>query len=317
MMAYINPLDSSSPILLAQLEAFLAVAERRSVSGAAKALYLTQPALSARLRNLERELGTELFVRTPKGVRLTQAGHAFRPYAQRALQTLAEGRQLVAELSRGGAGQLTLGAAPALSTYALPPLLQRFQARYPNVQLIVRTGHSEEILEMVLREQVDLGLVREIRHGDVISVPIYEDEVVLVAHPQHSFAKRRTIRFGDLVAERLILFDRTSSYFELTSEFFRQGLVPPGLIELDNVEAAKKMVEHGLGAALLPRTSVAKELEAGTLVRVKIVGAPTLRRKIAAIRRRDSLAPSALADNFLAVVAEAGEELASIGRERR
>jgi DNA-binding transcriptional LysR family regulator len=287
-------------MLIAQLEAFLAVAERRGVSRAAKALYLTQPALSARLRNLERELGTELFVRTPTGVRLTQAGQAFRPIAQRILQTLADGRKVVSELADGEAGRLVLGAAPAASAYLLPGLVRRFRETHPDVRLVVHTGHSEEVLEMVRREQVQLGLVRDLGHPDVVATPVFEDEIVFVVPPGHPFAAAEQIRVADLEAARLILFDRTTSYFELTSPVFREaGFVPKGLLEIDNVEAAKKMVEHGLGPALLPRSAVTDELESGRLVEVPIADAPSVRRTITAIRRRRPVAPSTLAEAFL------------------
>lgn len=287
-------------MLIVQLEAFLAVAERRSVSRAAKALYLTQPALSARLKNLERELGVDLFVRTSKGVRLTPAGHALRPFAQRILQTVADGRDVLAGLATGEAGRLVIGAAPAASTYLLPALVKRFHEARPNVRVVVLTGHSEEVLELVLREQVQVGLVRELGHPDVVAVPIFVDEVVLVVRPDHPFAQTGGIEVTDLGTARLILFDRTSSYFELTTPFFREaGFVPTGLMEVDNVEAAKKMVEQGLGAALLPRSAVAEELAAGGLVEVRMAGAPPVRRTISAIRRRRPVGPSALADAFL------------------
>jgi DNA-binding transcriptional LysR family regulator len=287
-------------VLIAHLEAFLSVAEQRSVSRAARALYLTQPALSARLRNLERDLGAELFVRTSKGVRLTRAGHAFRPFAQRVLQTVAEGRRVLGELATGDGGRLVLGAAPAASAYLLPSLVKRFQKAHPEVKVIVLTGHSEEVLEMVLRERVQLGLVRELGHPDVVTVPISVDDVVLVVRPDHAFAAREAIPVDELDGARLIMFDRTTSYFELTSPFFREtGVVPRALMEVDNVEAAKKMVEHGLGAALLPRSAVAAELAAGSLIEIRITGAPPVQRTIAAIRRRESVNPSALADAFL------------------
>lgn len=294
-------------MLIAQLEAFLAVAERRSVSRAAKALYLTQPALSARLRNLERELGVDLFERTPRGVRLTQAGHALRPYAQRVVQTIADARRALTELATGNGERLVLGAAPAASAYLLPALLKRFQRLHPDVQVIVLTGHSEDVLEMVLRERVQVGVVRELGHPDVLTIPISVDEVVLVVHPDHPFAQRGAIDVEELHVARLIMFDRTTSYFELTSPFFREtGVVPRALMEVDNVEAAKKMVEQALGAALLPRNAVADELAAGLLVEVPIEGAPPVRRTIAAIRRRHSLAPAGLADAFVTMAREVG-----------
>jgi DNA-binding transcriptional LysR family regulator len=290
-------------VLLAQIEAFLTVAERRSVSEAAGVLYVTQPALTTRIKNLERELGVQLFVRTPRGMRLTAEGRAFRSHAQRAVQALAEGRQLLHELREGRVGELLVGAAPAISTYVLPLVLHRFQAAFPNVHLIVRTGHSEEILEMVLREQVQVGLVRELPHPATTSQPLYEDEIVLVVHPGHRFASETSIAVAELAGERLILFDRTSSYFVLTSAFFREaGVVPRGVMELDNVDATKKMVEQDLGIAFLPYTAVRGELAAGTLREVAIAGYEPVRRPIVAIRRRDGVVPEDLVEGLLGAV---------------
>jgi len=290
-------------VLLAEVEAFLTVAERRSVSKAAEVLYVTQPALTTRIKKLERDLGVELFVRTPRGMRLTAEGRAFRGHAQRAVQELAQGRELLRELREGRVGELLLGAAPAISTYVLPLVLRRFQAAFPNVHLIVRTGHSEEILEMVLREQVQVGLVRELPHPATTSRRLYEDEIVLVVHPAHRFAAERSIAVEELAGERLILFDRTSSYFVLTSAFFRDaGVVPRGVMELDNVDATKKMVEQDLGIAFLPYTAVRGELAAGALHEVSIDGYQPVRRPIVAIRRRDGVVPEDLVDGLLAAV---------------
>jgi DNA-binding transcriptional LysR family regulator len=288
---------------LAEIEAYLTVAERRSVSKAAEVLYVTQPALTTRIKKLERDLGVELFVRTPRGMRLTAEGRAFRGHAQRAVQELAQGRELLRELREGRVGELLLGAAPAISTYVLPLVLRRFQAAFPNVHLIVRTGHSEEILEMVLREQVQVGLVRELPHPATTSRRLYEDEIVLVVHPAHRFAAERSIAVDELAGERLILFDRTSSYFVLTSAFFREaGVVPRGVMELDNVDATKKMVEQDLGIAFLPYTAVRGELAAGGLHEVSIDGYEPVRRPIVAIRRRDGVVPEDLVDGLLAAV---------------
>jgi len=290
-------------VLLAQIEAFLTVAERRSVSAAAGVLYVTQPALTTRLKNLERELGVDLFVRTSRGMRLTAEGRAFRPHAQRALQSLAAGRELLRERREGRVGELIVGAAPAISTYVLPLVLRTFQAAFPNVHLIVRTGHSEDVLELVLREQVQIGLVRDLPHPAVTSTPLYEDEIVLVVHPQHRLAGEPSIAVQELGDERLILFDRTSSYFVLTSAFFREaGVVPRGVMELDNVDATKKMVEHGLGIAFLPYTAVREELADGSLREVAIQGYEPVRRPIVALRRRDAVVPEDLVEGLLGAV---------------
>ncbi len=290
-------------MLLTQIDAFLTIAERRSVSEAAAVLYVTQPALTTRIKNLERELGVDLFVRTARGMRLTAEGRAFRSHAQRAVQELSEGRELLRELREGRVGELLVGTAPAISTYVLPLVLRRFQAAFPNVHLIVRTGHSEEILELVLRERVQLGLVRELPHPAITSSPLYEDEIVLVVDPEHRLAAQASIEVGELATERLILFDRTSSYFVLTSAFFREaGIVPRGVMELDNVDATKKMVEHGLGIAFLPYTAVRGELAAGTLQEVGIAGYEPVRRSIVAIRRRDAIVPEDLVAGLLTAV---------------
>jgi DNA-binding transcriptional LysR family regulator len=294
-------------MLLSQLEAFVEAARRGNVSRAAEALFVTQPAVSARLKGLESALGVELLVRTRRGVRLSEAGKAFLPFAQRALEAVDEGRQLVAELSRGGEGRLAIGAAPSISTSVLPGMLARFRAAKPRAQLIVRTGHSEEVLEMVLREQVELGLVRELRHPEIVETPLYDDELILVFEPGHRFAAHRRIAVAEVASEHLILFDRTSSYHELTSSLFRQaGVVPRGVMELDTIDAAKKMVEQGLGVALLPYTAVASELASGALQSATLADADAIRRRIVAVRRRDAGPPSGLVSAFLEIPAEPG-----------
>lgn len=296
---------------MAQLEAFVEAARTGHVGRAAEALFITQPAMSARLKGLESSLGVELFVRTRRGVRISEAGKAFLPFAQRALESVTDGRQLVAELSRGSEGRLAIGAAPAVSTSVLPGMLASFRAAKPNAQLIVRTGHSEEVLEMVLREQVDVGLVRELRHPDIVATPLYDDELVLVFEPSHAFATRKAIKVAEVASEHLILFDRTSSYHELTSTLFRQaGVLPRGVMELDTIDAAKKMVEQGLGVALLPHSAVAPELSAGRLASGKLADAKAIRRRIVAVRRRDAGPPSGLVSAFLEIPAEPAAEVA-------
>jgi DNA-binding transcriptional LysR family regulator len=297
-------------MLLNQIAAFVETARRQSVSRAAEVLFISQPALTARLKGLEADLGAQLFVRTPRGMRLTDAGNAFLPYAVRALETLTDGRMQVNALERGGAGRLAIGAAPAVSTYVLPPLLKRFSQGYPRVSISVRTGHSEEILDLVLREQVTLGLVRALQHPDIVSTPLYEDRLILVAEPEHHFAAGGRIRMKELADEQLVQFDRTSSYHDLTSALFvTAGVSPAGTMELDNIDAAKKMVEQGFGVALLPQTSVADELEAGALAEVEIVDASPVRRKIVAITRRDAGPPAGHAKAFLATFDEIRDEL--------
>ena len=297
-------------MLLNQVEGFLEIARQGTLSQAAAVLHVTQPGLTARIQSLEDELGTRLFIRGRRGMELTDAGRAFLPYAERSLSALQEGATYLHELERGGTGELVLGAAPAVSTYVLPALLLRFTERHPGVRLTVRTGHSEQIVEMALQREIDLGLSRELNHPDIESRVLYQDQLVLVADRGHPFAMRDTVDIEELSRARLIMFDRTSSYYELTSALFRTaGVAPNGVMELDNIDAAKQMVGHGLGVALLPYTSVAAELADGRLHAVDIDGAAPIRRSIVAIRRRGLGDVSGPAAAFLEVLAGVREVL--------
>ena len=187
-----------------------------------------------------------------------------------------------------------------MSTYVLPPVLKRFANLHPRIDVAVRTGHSEEILAMVLNDEVQVGLVRTLRHPDIDAIPLYEDELVLVCNTQHRFARRGSVELAEVGRERLVMFDRTSSYFELTqSLFLRGGVVAHTVMELDNIEAAKKMVEEGLGVALLPRVSVAREVGSGLLSEIEVVDAQPVRRSVDAIRRKDAGSPGGVVHAFL------------------
>lgn len=290
---------------LAQIEGFVAIARAGNLSRAAAALFLTQPALTARLRSLEAELGAELFVRTARGMRLNDAGRAYLPYAERALAVVADGKAAVGDLASGTTGELLIGAAPAISTYVLPAILKAFRVRAPHVRLGVRTGHSEEVLEMVLREDVQVGLARPIIHHDIELIPLYEDDMVLVVAAGHPFAAKGRIKMAQLAEEQLVLFDRTSSYHDLTNAVFRgAGVVPQGVMELDNIEAAKKMVEQGFGVALLPRIAIGAEVRARSLRPVRITDAAPLLRPVVALRRADAGKPVGPVAGFLATLEE-------------
>jgi DNA-binding transcriptional LysR family regulator len=293
-------------IQLVQVEGFLEVARRGSVSRAAEALFVTQPTLTARLHSLERELGTPLFVRTPHGMRLTDAGKAWVPYAERALRALVDGRDVLEQVRSASAGHLMIGAAPAVSTYILPGLLEKFVNAHPRVEISVRTGHSEDVVDLVLRDEVQIGLGRAIRHPDLELRPFHTEELVLVCAPDHPFTTRAKVPMEEVANERLIMFDLTSSYYEITqAAFLSAGVKLRGLMELDSIEAAKKMVERSLGVALLPRTAVAREVEGKTLRLVQMQDAPPMYQSIVAYRRADAGEPAGIVAAFLELLAEA------------
>jgi len=289
------------------MECFLAVARLGNVSRAAEEMYLTQPTLTARIKALEDELGDQLFVRTSRGMRLTEAGKEFVPYAERCLASVDEGKQRLRELRDASGGRLSLGTSPGVGTYALPAILERFRAAHPRVSVSVRSGHSEDVLEMVLKEEVHVGLARAVSHPEVESMQLYEDELVLVVDPQHRFTEKGSAELAEVGREQLILFDYASSYYELTQSLFKNaGIRELRAIELDNIEAAKRMVEHRLGVAFLPRTSVVRSVAAGHLCLVEVEDSPELQRPIVALRRRD-MPLTGTVRAFLEVASKMGE----------
>ena len=256
---------------IAQLKAFLAAAERGSFVRAAQSLILTQPSLSARIHALETGLNASLFHRLGRGVRLTEAGKSFLPYAQRALETLDQGRSALNALQEATSGTLLVGTARAIGAYVLPEILDHFRAEYPGIEVHIRTGRSTEVLKMVADEEVQVGLARTLRHPDVLAVSLYNEDLALTVHPQHPFAVRGEASIYDVAKEPLILYDRESSYFQLIDRVCREaGVIPNVGMVLDSIEATKRMIERGLGVSFLPVHGITREVETGALALARI-----------------------------------------------
>jgi DNA-binding transcriptional LysR family regulator len=153
--------------------------------------------------------------------------------------------------------------------------------------VIVHTGRSEQVLNMLLNDEVRMGLTHSLIHPDVETIDLYEDEVILVANPDHRFATDHQATIEEVSNQPVILGDRGSSYYALTHGLFRQaGVVPNVVMELDSLEATKRMVEEGLGIALLPRVCLQRELKQGLLAEVTITNVPAISRQIALIYRK-------------------------------
>jgi DNA-binding transcriptional LysR family regulator len=152
----------------------------------------------------------------------------------------------------------------------------------------------------VLRDEVQIGLGRTIRHPDLELRPFHTEDLVLVTAPDHPFTKRPSVTMAEVAGQKLIMFDRTSSYYEIAQgAFLSSGVSLRGLMELDSIEAAKKMVERGLGVALLPGSAVAREVQGGTLCVVKMKDAPPMQNTIVVFRRRDAGKPEGIVAAFL------------------
>lgn len=256
-----------------QIEAFVEVARHRSFSRAAEALFVTQPTITSRIQSLEREMACQLFERRSRGVYLTDDGDSFLPYAERSLQALTTGRDLLERMRSAAEGRLQIGAARTIGTYVLPGILRTFQERHPGIEVTIRTGRSSDVQQMLLDDDVQLGLTRSLVHPDLAGVHLYDEELLLVAHPKHRFASVGAVTMYDIGREPLILYDPGSAYYILINQACQAaGIVPSVTMQLDSIEATKKMIEYDLGVSLLPQSAVSGEIERGTLAMVPITG---------------------------------------------
>ncbi len=287
----------------ASLEGFAAIARRGNLTAAARDLFLTQPALTSRLQRLEQELGVPLFTRTSRGLTPTVFGRELLPHAERTLEAARAARAAVEGLRDGTGGPLSFASVPTIGTYVLPGVLRDLVLRHPGVALSMRSGHSEEVLELVRSGQVELGVVRSIAHPEIRSEPLFEDELVLVAEAGHRLVDGRRIDYRRLADEDLIMFDRTSTYHGETGQLLlRVRVRPRSVIQVTNIDAAKRMVELGLGLAFLPRSALEQELADGRLAELPIADADRMRRAIVAIRRRDAGPLTAAAETLVALL---------------
>ena len=298
-----------------QIEAFLAVGTFGGFRRAADALRITQPAVSARIKTLEDSLGVPLFERGRGGPALSAAGRALRPHAEQLLRAVALARQAVHDLRPASGGALQIAAVLSICTYLLPDVLQRFQAAHPKVMITVRSGHSKEVLEMVLRGEAELGLARSLHHPAVETVSLRDDPLILVGRP--SAARSRRARLEEIADRPLIFFDRGSSDWTLTHGLFRRAaLVPNVALEVETIETAKRMVERGMGLAFLPHLAVGRELRRRSLVAIEIADAEPLSRSLDMIHPRQRPL-SAEARALLAALRSALSDAGSPPRRRR
>ena len=255
-----------------QIEAFAAVVKNSSFSKAAIELGITQPSLSARIIALEKELGDPMFHRLGRGVRLTDEGRTLLPYVERAMDSLRNAREALEANKNASSGQLVIGAARAVSAYVLPGILQAFRERHPGVDVAIKTGRSSQLLDLVLSEEIQVGITRAFTHPEISTTHLYNEQVVLVTNPNHRFARAGVASIYEVGRDRLIVYDKESTYFQLIDRVCREaGIVPNILMDLDSIEATKRMIERGLGISFLPHNALRRELALGTLSQVEIL----------------------------------------------
>jgi DNA-binding transcriptional LysR family regulator len=280
-------LHGESAMEIDQIETFLAVVTYGGFHRAAAALRVSQPAVSARVRALEDSLGVKLFSRVRGGLSVSPAGKALRPHAEQLLRDVARARQAIHELQPSVGGALRIAAALSVCTYFLPDVIKDYQAANPKVMVSLRSGTSLQVLKMVLDGEAEIGVARSLNHPEVETMTLRDDPLILVGHPNHPAARRRRVRLEDVESMPLIFFDRGSSDWTLSQGLFRRaGQLPNTVLEVETIEAAKRMVERKLGLSFLPQIAVSRELHQGKLVAVEIANVEPLRRNLDVIYPR-------------------------------
>jgi DNA-binding transcriptional LysR family regulator len=248
------------------LRTFLAVHAHRSFSAAARQLNVTQPAVSTRVKLLEREFGTALFERTMAGIRLTAAGKTLLPYAERVLATMEGARQAVRELRDGVSGTISLAVTGTLTGPFLTKALTRFAATHPRVDVALRTARSAEVGRLVRRGEVTIGLrYHRDRQVGLDWTEIGAEQLVVVCGPRHRAADHRVRSLASLRDERWIAFPESSGQSETSAThvfglFLSHGLGEVEWTPVDSLTAQKRLVEGGFGLALMPEANVREEL---------------------------------------------------------
>ena len=242
---------------LANLNAFIAIAETGSFSEAGERLHLTQPAVSKRIAGLEQQLGVRLFDRLGREIGLTQAGRALLPRAYQILNVLDDTRRALTNLSGEVSGRLTLATSHHIGLHRLPPLLRAFTRQHLQVALDIQFLDSEVAYEEILHGRAELAVITlapETREP-IRAVAVWNDPLDFVAAPEHPLARSQVISMAD-VAQHPAVFPggNTFTHHIVQRLFEAQGLTPNIAMSTNYLETIKMMVSIGLAWSVLPRT---------------------------------------------------------------
>jgi DNA-binding transcriptional LysR family regulator len=248
---------------LANLTAFIAIAEIGSFSGAGERLHLTQPAISKRIAGLEQQLNVRLFDRLGREVSLTEAGRALLPRAYQILNVLDDTRRALTNLTGEVTGRLTLATSHHIGLHRLPPVLRTFTRLYPAVALDIQFLDSEVAYEEILHGRAELAVITLAPepHTLIRSVPVWDDPLDFVAAPEHSLALQGTVSLADLAREPAVFPGGNTFTHHIVHRLFEsQGLAPNVAMSTNYLETIKMMVSIGLAWSVLPRTMLDEQV---------------------------------------------------------
>jgi DNA-binding transcriptional LysR family regulator len=270
---------SDLPFTLDQLRILKAIAEEGSFKRAADSLYVSQPAVSLQVQNLERQLDVPLFDRGGRRAQLTEAGHLLLNYGEKILTLCQETCRALEDLQNLQGGSLIIGASQTTGTYLLPRMIGAFRQKYPDVAVQLHVHSTRRTSWSVANGQIDLavigGEVAPELQDSLEIVPYAEDELALILPPDHVLS-RGELQRDDLYRLKFIALDSQSTIRKVIDQVLvRAGIETRRLkieMELNSIEAIKTAVQSGLGAAFLSLSAIEKELQMGILHRAHIEG---------------------------------------------
>jgi DNA-binding transcriptional LysR family regulator len=277
---------------LRQLEIVRTVAEKGSFTAAARALNVSQSAVSRQILLLEDELGEPLFLRLGRKVRPTAAGATLLDLGHRVLNDVRDTTAGIVEQHEHVAGTLHLGGGMTVCLHVFPALLKEFRRRHRNVDVKLTTGATPMLLERLRGGALDVGLLTlPVEGADLVQTPVMREELLLVMPPGHRLAGLRSVRPTDLVGQRWVLFERGSSTRRVIDEMMqREAIRPRVVLETDNAEILKALTAIGLGLTILPYQALAREARVGRL-RVRRIAGVTLVRETGWVYVRGARVP--------------------------
>ena len=295
-----------------QLETFLEVARHASFSRAAERRFRTQPAISSQIRSLEEEVGAKLFDRSGGKVSLTAAGKAFQKYVKETLDARKAMLVNLAEMERIPRGEIIVGANEGTCLHILPEVFADFKKQYPDVSVNIKRADYGKILESVIDNSVDFGVVSlPVTDNRLTVVLIHRDELVIIAPPDHPLGKMKSATMADVRRFPIVVPKAGHTRDALDQLFHDRRMKPNYTMELDSSELLKRFVAAGVGVGFIPRSSIQEDVRAKALVAIPMADAQ-VRRDLALVFRKDkALSRAALAFIEIAVKHKSTEELIS------
>lgn len=289
-----------------RLKTFVSVARHRSFTRAAHELFITQPAVTRHIKELETQIGTNLFVRSSGTVTLTQAGETMLFHAEKILDSYRRMQFDLNLLTGNFSGELKLGASSTIAQYVLPPCVARFSTRYPDIRTSIETGNSRQMIQALFSRSIDLALVEgEARHAGIHYEPFMRDELVLVTGSRSAYASRETITPQELATLPLVLRENGSGTLEVIERRLGEHHIKLAalnvILQMGSTEGIKSFLANYDCVALLSVQAVARELLSDTLTVIDIEGL-TFEREFAFATLQG--VPETVAENFMRFASE-------------